>query len=84
MADNDDLFTGDFATNPYWWDEAPPLKLDSGNLPSKVDVAIVGAGITGLNAALPWPGQAVASRWSTRATSGKGPVRGTPATSAAV
>jgi glycine/D-amino acid oxidase-like deaminating enzyme len=53
VTDDDGLFTADFATTPYWWDEAPPLKPEPGGLPAKVDVAIVGAGITGLNAALP-------------------------------
>jgi len=47
------LFARNFAEAPYWWDEAPPLKLEPPDLPAKVDVAVIGAGLTGLNAALP-------------------------------
>ena len=53
MAADDALFAQDFVETPYWWDEAPPLKLDPRDLPAKLDVAIVGAGLTGLIAALP-------------------------------
>jgi len=38
-------------TAPYWWDAAPPQER-SDPLPATVDVAIVGAGYTGLAAAL--------------------------------
>lgn len=38
-------------TEPYWWDAAPRVERDAA-LPSEVDVAIVGAGFTGLSAAL--------------------------------
>lgn len=37
---------------PYWWDAAPRPKPAPPNLPSRVDVAIVGSGYTGLSAAL--------------------------------
>ena len=37
---------------PYWWDAAPPPNDDSGELPGVADVVIIGAGWTGLSAAL--------------------------------
>jgi glycine/D-amino acid oxidase-like deaminating enzyme len=37
--------------DPYWWEAAPRPRLDEIALPAEVDVAIVGSGITGLNAA---------------------------------
>ncbi|MCK4862135.1 MAG: NAD(P)-binding protein, partial [Rhodobacteraceae bacterium] len=37
---------------PYWWLDAPRPPEISQDQPAKVDVAIVGAGFTGLNAAL--------------------------------
>jgi glycine/D-amino acid oxidase-like deaminating enzyme len=43
---------GDCKTSPYWWDSAEPPSLPPASLPAKVDVAIVGAGCTGLSAAL--------------------------------
>ncbi|HEV3176895.1 MAG TPA: FAD-binding oxidoreductase [Stellaceae bacterium] len=46
------LFAPDFKESPYWWDAAPPTKEAPRAPPGRVDVAIVGAGITGLNAAL--------------------------------
>ena len=36
---------------PYWWEAAPRPALPETALPASVDVAIVGSGITGLNAA---------------------------------
>lgn len=48
----DSLFTPDAKMEPYWWDEAPRPILPDVALPKSVDVAIVGAGFTGLNAAL--------------------------------
>src|SRR5260370_12317026 len=47
-----DVFAPDFKETPYWWDAAPPTKDIPRAPPGRVDVAIVGAGITGLNAAL--------------------------------
>lgn len=38
--------------SPYWWDEAPPASGDAAHLPAKVDVVVIGAGYTGLSAAL--------------------------------
>lgn len=51
MADAD-IFTADFREQPYWWDAAPRPSLAERPLPERVDVAIVGSGHTGLNAAL--------------------------------
>ena len=47
-----DLFTADFKSTPYWWDQVPRPVLPDASLPAKVDVAIVGSGYTGLSAAL--------------------------------
>lgn len=47
-----DLFTKDFKTQPYWWDDAPrpdPMEID---LPKDIDVLVVGSGYTGLHAAI--------------------------------
>lgn len=46
------MFTSDFKPQPYWWDLAPPETLPPADLPSSVDVLIVGSGYTGLHAAL--------------------------------
>jgi glycine/D-amino acid oxidase-like deaminating enzyme len=37
---------------PYWWDAAPPGEDLAGELPSSADVVVIGAGWTGLSAAL--------------------------------
>ncbi|MFQ5954505.1 MAG: NAD(P)/FAD-dependent oxidoreductase [Kiloniellales bacterium] len=39
-------------TDPYWWEAAPLPEPDEQPLPRETDVAIVGAGFTGLSAAL--------------------------------
>ena len=46
------LFTDDFKSTPYWWDKTPPPDLVPQSPPDKADVVIVGAGYTGLSAAL--------------------------------
>lgn len=46
------LFTGDFKAEPWWWEAAPCPDGDAGPLPAEVDVLVVGAGYTGLHAAL--------------------------------
>ncbi|MBT5414278.1 MAG: FAD-binding oxidoreductase [Rhodospirillaceae bacterium] len=48
-----DIFAPDFTTDPYWWREARPRDLPERPLPARADVAIVGAGGTGLAVALP-------------------------------
>jgi glycine/D-amino acid oxidase-like deaminating enzyme len=46
------VFTADFKDTPYWWDAAPRATAIPTAPPANIDVAIVGSGITGLNAAL--------------------------------
>ena len=46
------IFTGDFKAEPYWWDHTPRPLIEPPELPASVDVAIVGSGYTGLNAAI--------------------------------
>ena len=45
-------FTDDFKTTSYWWDESPRPELPQHELPSRADVVVIGAGYTGLSAAL--------------------------------
>ncbi|MCF3641988.1 FAD-binding oxidoreductase [Rhizobium sp. TRM95111] len=50
-----DIFAPDFREEPYWWTAAMPEDTDgaaSGYLPAKADVVVVGAGITGIVAAI--------------------------------
>jgi glycine/D-amino acid oxidase-like deaminating enzyme len=42
----------DYRESPYWWDRTKLPELPVASLPSEVDVAIVGAGYTGLGAAI--------------------------------
>lgn len=46
------MFSADFKTTPYWWDEAPLDQSTTTELPDEVDVLVVGSGYTGLHAAL--------------------------------
>lgn len=46
------LFAADHKLDPYWLDDAPRPVLPEAELPKSIDVAIVGAGYTGLSAAL--------------------------------
>lgn len=46
------IFAEDAVDQPYWWDAAKPAAPAAMDLPSKCDVVVVGAGFTGLNAAL--------------------------------
>ena len=46
------IYAGDYQDMPYWWEAAPREPLTQSDLPHTVDVAIVGSGYTGLNAAL--------------------------------
>jgi glycine/D-amino acid oxidase-like deaminating enzyme len=48
-----ETFAPDFKESPYWWEEAPRPAGELPSLPHSVDVAIVGSGVTGLNAAIP-------------------------------
>ena len=40
------------SSTPYWWQEAPPTSLPIATVAAKCDVVIIGAGYTGLSAAL--------------------------------
>jgi glycine/D-amino acid oxidase-like deaminating enzyme len=50
MTDNE--LMQDCKWTPYWWDDVPRPVLPGRTLPASVDVAVVGAGYTGLHAAL--------------------------------
>lgn len=47
-----DLFTPTFKSSPYWHDIADQIDVPNTDLPNEIDVLIIGAGYTGLNAAL--------------------------------
>ena len=44
--------TDDFTTDPWWWEAARPWPSEDAPLPASADVLVVGAGYTGLSAAL--------------------------------
>ncbi|MGN6096499.1 MAG: NAD(P)/FAD-dependent oxidoreductase [Bosea sp. (in: a-proteobacteria)] len=46
------FFSDDAVDTPYWWDAARPATEPASELPAQSEVTIVGAGFTGLNAAL--------------------------------
>jgi glycine/D-amino acid oxidase-like deaminating enzyme len=46
------LLTPDFRNAPYWWDGVPRPKLPDVALPAQADAVVIGAGYTGLSAAL--------------------------------
>lgn len=46
------IFAAEFKEAPYWWEAAAPPPVTAPTLPDNVDVAIVGGGYCGLNAAL--------------------------------
>lgn len=48
----DNRFAEDFEETPYWWRAAPRLTVSETDLPSEIDVAIVGSGFGGGCAAL--------------------------------
>ena len=52
MAGSHDCFSQDFKPAPYWWDASPRQPDTSVALPSSADVVIIGAGYTGLHAAV--------------------------------
>lgn len=47
-----DVFSKDYKAEPYWWDASPLEQSQGDALPAEADVAVVGAGYTGLHAAL--------------------------------
>lgn len=52
MTDAAELYTPDYRDQPFWWDGAPPPAARETELPARADVVVVGAGYTGLSAAL--------------------------------
>ena len=52
MIKMDGLFTSDYKLEPYWWERTPRPSAKATAPPSEADVAIIGSGYTGLNAAL--------------------------------
>ena len=52
MALSAQLFAPDYKAAPYWWDRSPRPPFDRMLPPEKVDVAVIGSGFTGLNAAI--------------------------------
>ena len=42
-----DVFAG-MKSEPYWWEEAPRVHEEAGNIPTAADVVIVGSGFSGL------------------------------------
>jgi len=46
------FFSEDAVDTPYWWDALPAPEPQSDDLPAQTEVAIIGGGFTGLNAAL--------------------------------
>lgn len=48
----DDVLAPGFKREPYWWEAAPLRPATPAALPRQIDVAVIGAGYTGLSAAL--------------------------------
>lgn len=46
------FFADDAVDTPYWWEAAKPVATSPGTIPERTEVAIIGAGFTGLNAAI--------------------------------
>jgi glycine/D-amino acid oxidase-like deaminating enzyme len=46
------VFHADFKAEPYWWEAWRPTREPDSDLPARTDVAIIGGGYAGLNAAL--------------------------------
>lgn len=46
------IFTDDFKLSSYWWDMSPPMETGPAELPATADVLVIGAGYTGLHAAI--------------------------------
>jgi glycine/D-amino acid oxidase-like deaminating enzyme len=52
MPDDREIYANDFKALPYWWEAWRPQEMAPPDLPKATDVAIVGGGYAGLNAAL--------------------------------
>lgn len=46
------MFAPDYSPTPYWWRRSPRPQPSEAALPAEVDVAVIGSGFTGLNAAI--------------------------------
>jgi glycine/D-amino acid oxidase-like deaminating enzyme len=46
------IFTQDFKLSSYWWDKTPPIDTGEERVPDAADVLVIGAGYTGLHAAI--------------------------------
>jgi glycine/D-amino acid oxidase-like deaminating enzyme len=51
LASQRKIVTTMIKSDPYWWDAAPRPVLPESPIPAQVDAAVIGSGITGLNAA---------------------------------
>lgn len=47
-----EIFTEDFRDTPYWWETTPLCTFPAPDLPARTDAVVIGAGYTGLHAAL--------------------------------
>jgi glycine/D-amino acid oxidase-like deaminating enzyme len=47
-----DVFADDFRAEPYWWDATPLVDAEPADVPARADAVVIGAGYTGLHAAL--------------------------------
>lgn len=56
-----DVFAADFKVTPYWQDIASKVSLPGIDLPAEADALIIGAGYTGLNAALQTAGEGLST-----------------------
>ncbi len=52
MANQSGCFSTDFKPEPYWWEASPRERDDHVALPASIDVLVIGAGYTGLHAAI--------------------------------
>lgn len=46
------FFADDAVDTPYWWEAAKPAATPASTIPDRTEVAIIGSGFTGLNAAI--------------------------------
>lgn len=49
---SESIYAQGFKEEPYWWEAAAPPPVGAPELPDRVDVAVIGGGYCGLNAAL--------------------------------
>ena len=45
------IFTENFKSTPFWWEQSPRPKIKTEKVPKTIDVAVIGSGYTGLSAA---------------------------------